>query len=74
MTSSSGKTAPWRTRSEHPEAGITYRRAELPERFDQALFILEDEHYDTFVKTLLNPPEPGPKLRALLRRQPVWQR
>lgn len=39
---------------------------------DQRLFALEDARYDAFVHALDNPPAPGPKLRALLRRTPAW--
>jgi uncharacterized protein (DUF1778 family) len=41
---------------------------------DQRLFVLEPERYDAFVQALDNPPAPGPKLRALLRRIPTWAR
>jgi uncharacterized protein (DUF1778 family) len=40
---------------------------------DQRLFVLDPERYDAFVRALDNPPAPGPKLRALLRRAPVWE-
>lgn len=39
---------------------------------DQRLFVLEPERYGAFVHALDNPPAPGPKLRALLRRTPSW--
>jgi uncharacterized protein (DUF1778 family) len=39
---------------------------------DQRLFVLDPERYDAFVQALDNPPAPGPKLRALLRRVPAW--
>ena len=39
---------------------------------DQRLFVLDDVRYDAFVHALDNPPAPGPKLRALLRRAPSW--
>jgi uncharacterized protein (DUF1778 family) len=39
---------------------------------DQRLFVLDDARYDAFVHALDNPPAPGPKLRALLRRTPAW--
>lgn len=39
---------------------------------DQRLFVLDDARYDAFVHALDNPPAPGPKLRALLRRAPAW--
>ncbi|MFC3204825.1 type II toxin-antitoxin system TacA family antitoxin [Aquamicrobium soli] len=41
---------------------------------DQRLFTLDPERYDAFVQALDNPPAPGPKLRALLRRTPAWQK
>jgi uncharacterized protein (DUF1778 family) len=40
---------------------------------DQRLFVLDGERYDAFVQALDNPPAPGPRLRALLRRVPAWQ-
>lgn len=40
---------------------------------DQRLFVLDAERYDAFVAALDNPPAPGPRLRALLRRKPAWQ-
>lgn len=39
---------------------------------DQRLFALDAARYDAFVHALDNPPAPGPKLRALLRRTPAW--
>ena len=39
---------------------------------DQRLFALDSEGYDAFVAALDEPPAPGPKLRALLRRKPAW--
>jgi uncharacterized protein (DUF1778 family) len=39
---------------------------------DQRLFVLDTERYDAFMHALDNPPAPGPKLRALLRRKPAW--
>ncbi|ATC32753.1 DUF1778 domain-containing protein [Caulobacter vibrioides] len=41
---------------------------------DQRLFVLDAERYDAFMHALDNPPAPGPKLRALLRRTPAWSR
>ncbi len=40
---------------------------------DQRLFALDTARYDAFVDALDNPPAPGPKLRALLRRKPAWE-
>lgn len=39
---------------------------------DQRLFVLDAERHEAFVHALDNPPAPGPKLRALLRRTPAW--
>jgi uncharacterized protein (DUF1778 family) len=41
---------------------------------DQRLFALDPERYDAFMAALDNPPAPGPKLKALLRRVPAWQK
>lgn len=50
------------------------RRLAIDVLLDQRLFVLDSERYDTFVHALDNPPAPGPKLRALLRRVPAWER
>jgi uncharacterized protein (DUF1778 family) len=39
---------------------------------DQRLFALDPDRYDAFMHALDNPPAPGPRLRALLRRVPAW--
>jgi uncharacterized protein (DUF1778 family) len=49
------------------------RRQAIDVLLDQRLFVLEPKRYDAFVKALDNPPAPGPKLRALLRRVPAWK-
>jgi uncharacterized protein (DUF1778 family) len=41
---------------------------------DQRLFFLDANRYDAFVHALDNPPAPGPKLRALLRKIPAWKK
>lgn len=41
---------------------------------DQRLFSLDPARYEVFMSALDNPPAPGPKLRALLRRTPAWQK
>lgn len=40
---------------------------------DQRLFVLDSDRHDAFIHALDNPPAPGPKLRALLRRVPAWE-
>ncbi len=39
---------------------------------DQRLFDLNASRYESFLHALDNPPPPGPRLRALLRRVPAW--
>lgn len=41
---------------------------------DERLFALEPERYEAFMAALDNPPAAGPKLKALLRRVPAWQK
>ena len=49
------------------------RKVAIDVLLDQRLFVLDPERYDAFVHALDNPPAPGPKLRALLRRAPAWE-
>jgi uncharacterized protein (DUF1778 family) len=49
------------------------RNAATDVLLDQRLFALDPERYDAFVDALDNPPAPGRKLRALLRRTPAWE-
>ncbi len=41
---------------------------------DQRLFVLDAGRYDAFVAALDNPPPAGPKLKALMKRRPLWQK
>lgn len=50
------------------------RRQAIDVLLDQRLFVLDPERYDAFLHALDNPPAPGPKLRSLLRRVPVWKK
>jgi uncharacterized protein (DUF1778 family) len=50
------------------------RRQAIDVLLDQRLFVLDSDRYDAFMHALDNPPAPGPKLRALLRRVPAWQK
>jgi uncharacterized protein (DUF1778 family) len=50
------------------------RREAIDAVLDQRLFVLNDKDFDTFVGLLENPPPPGPKLRALMRRKPAWEK
>lgn len=49
------------------------RRQAVDVLLDQRLFTLDAKRYDTFMQALDNPPAPGPKLKALLRRVPAWR-
>jgi len=50
------------------------RRLAIEVLLEQRLFALDPERFETFVRVLDNPPLPGPKLKALLRRTPAWDR
>jgi Uncharacterized protein conserved in bacteria len=50
------------------------RREAIDVLLDQRLFTLDAERYDAFVRALDAPPAPGPKLEALMRRIPQWDR
>jgi uncharacterized protein (DUF1778 family) len=40
---------------------------------DQRLFVLEPAQYDAFVAALDRPPPAGAKLKALMKRRPLWR-
>lgn len=48
------------------------RQSAIDVLLDQRLYRLNAEHYDAFVRSLDNPPPPGRRLRALLKRPPAW--
>lgn len=50
------------------------RRQAIDVRLDQRVFALDAARYDAFLQALDHPPAPGPKLQALLRRVPAWER
>jgi uncharacterized protein (DUF1778 family) len=50
------------------------RREAIVVLLDQRLFSLDPKRYDAFMQALDNPPAPGPKLKALLRRAPAWKK
>ena len=50
------------------------RRQAIDVLLDQRLFVFDTDRYDAFVDALDNPPAPGSKLRALLRRTTPWDR
>lgn len=41
---------------------------------DRRLFLLDEVQHAAFVQALDNPPAAGPKLKALMRRTPAWER
>ena len=50
------------------------RRQAVDVLLDRRLFTLDPEGHDAFLKALDEPPPPGPKLAALMRRVPAWRR
>src|SRR5690606_35197722 len=50
------------------------RRQAIDVLLDRRHFGLASERYDAFFRALDNPPAPGPKLKSLLGRVPVWQK
>ena len=50
------------------------RRQAVDVLLDQRLFTLDPDRYDAFMQALDSAPAPGPKLKALLRRTPAWQK
>jgi len=52
----------------------TARREAIDVLLDQRVFLLDPKRYDAFAQALDNPPAPGPKLKALLRRAPAWKK
>jgi uncharacterized protein (DUF1778 family) len=49
------------------------RRQAVDVLLDQRLFTLDDERYAAFLLALDNPPAAGAKLKALMKRRPLWQ-
>ena len=49
------------------------RRQAVDVLLDQRLFALDDDRFTAFVRALDNPPPAGPKLKALMKRRPLWQ-
>ena len=39
-----------------------------------ARLTLDSERFDVLVRVIETPPAPGPKLKALLRRVPAWEK
>lgn len=50
------------------------RRQAVDVLLDQQMFTLDPDRYDAFLKALDNPPAPGAKLTALMRRAPAWRK
>ncbi|WP_208611990.1 DUF1778 domain-containing protein [Methylobacterium pseudosasicola] len=50
------------------------RRQAVDVLLDRRLFTLDPEGHDAFLHALDDPPPPGPKLMALMRRVPAWRR
>jgi uncharacterized protein (DUF1778 family) len=52
----------------------TMREKSTEVLLSQRLFALNETDWDAFVAVLDNPPPPNAKLRALLAREPIWDR
>ena len=52
----------------------TARSSAIDVLLDKRLLMLEARDFDAFRLALDNAPSPGPKLLALLRRSPAWER
>ena len=50
------------------------RRDAVDVLLDQRLFTLDGGKFDAFVAALDNPPPAGPKLKALMKRRPLWEK
>ncbi len=49
------------------------RRMAIDVVLDQRLFVLDDAAFDGLAQALETAPASGPKLKDLMRRQPVWK-
>jgi uncharacterized protein (DUF1778 family) len=52
----------------------TARRQAVNVLLDQRLFALDSVQHAVFMQALDNPPPAGSKLKALMRRRPLWQK
>src|SRR5437868_3076445 len=41
---------------------------------DQRLFVLESEKHRAFMQALDHPPAAGPRLKAVMKRRPLWRK
>jgi uncharacterized protein (DUF1778 family) len=51
----------------------TARRRAIDVLVDQRLFVLTPERHDAFTQALDNPRPAGARLRALMKRRPLWE-
>lgn len=49
------------------------RREAVDVLLDQRLFMLDADQHNAFLNALDHPPQPGPKLKALMHRAPAWR-
>jgi uncharacterized protein (DUF1778 family) len=49
------------------------RRQAVDVLLDQRLFVLDEERFAAFARALDNPPPAGAKLKALMKRRPLWE-
>jgi Protein of unknown function (DUF1778) len=61
-------------RAKREVASIEAKKPEDWKRLKPERIELSAEDYHALVRTLENPPKPNAKLKALMRRKPVWER
>ena len=49
------------------------RRQAVDVLLDQRLFVVDDERFAAFARALDNPPPAGARLKALMKRRPLWE-
>lgn len=49
------------------------RRQAVDVLLDQRLFVLDEERFAAFARALDNPPPAGARLKALMKRRPLWE-
>jgi uncharacterized protein (DUF1778 family) len=49
------------------------RRQAVDVLLDQRLFVLDDERFAAFARALDKPPPAGARLKALMKRRPLWE-
>jgi uncharacterized protein (DUF1778 family) len=58
---------------ERPDASDAAQDLVIDTGFEQQRITLAAADYEAFLELLANPPPPDAKLRALMKRKPVWE-